>query len=94
MEKGTVVDGTPCGVSGVCVAGTCIVSLLTTINVMLYAVHALQPVGCDRVLGSDKRIDNCGQCGATEGVCLHVPCNIEKADKRENGMYVAMYVCM
>ena len=35
MEKGTVVDGTSCGVSGICVAGTCIVSLLASISVML-----------------------------------------------------------
>ena len=47
----------------------------------------LQPVGCDGVLGSDKRIDKCGRCDATEGVCLHVPCNI---DKQENGLYVAV----
>ena len=50
-------------------------------------MHALQPVGCDGVLGSYKRIDNCGRCGA-EGVCLRVPCNIEKvADEQENGTY-------
>ena len=54
----------------------------------IYALHVLQPVGCDGVLGSDKRIDNCGRCGATEGVCLCVPCNIEKvADEQENGTY-------
>ena len=35
IEKGTVVDGTSCGVSGICVAGTCIVSLLASISVML-----------------------------------------------------------
>ena len=28
VEKGTAMDGTPCGMSGVCVAGMCIVSLL------------------------------------------------------------------
>ena len=28
VEKGTAVDGTSCGVSGICVAGTCIVSFL------------------------------------------------------------------
>ena len=51
-------------------------------------MHALQPVGCDGVLGSDKRINNCGRCDATEGVCLRVPCNIEKvADEQENGTY-------
>ena len=43
-------------------------------------------MGCDGVLGSDNRIDNCGRCGATEGVCLHVPCNIEKEDKKQNGI--------
>ena len=35
VEKGTVIDGTPCGVSGVCVAGTCIVSSLATLSVIL-----------------------------------------------------------
>ena len=45
-------------------------------------------MGCDGVLGSDKRNDNCGRCDATEGVCLHVPCNIkEVVNEQENGMY-------
>ena len=39
VEKGTVVDGTPCGVSGICVAETCIVSSLATISVMLCHVY-------------------------------------------------------
>ena len=42
-------------------------------------------MGCDGVLGSDKRIDNCGRCDATAGICLHVPCNI---DKKQNGIYM------
>ena len=35
VERGTAVDGTSCGVSGVCVAGTCIVSSLASVSVML-----------------------------------------------------------
>ena len=88
VEKGTVLDGTPCGVSGVCIAGTCIVSFLasTSLNFMHYIL--LKPMGCDGLLGSDKRMDKCGQCGSTEGVCLHVPCNIKKKkiDEQESGM--------
>ena len=63
---------------------------IAILRVICYAVHAVQPVGCDGVLGSDKRIDNCGRCDATEGICLHVPCNIEKVDEPENGTYVAI----
>ena len=68
MEKGNVVDGTPCGVSGICVAETCIVSSLATVSVRLCRVCTLQLVGCDGVLGSNKRIDKCGRCDATECV--------------------------
>ena len=35
MERGTAVDGTSCGVSDICVAGTCIVRLLASLSVML-----------------------------------------------------------
>ena len=48
----------------------------------------LKPMGCDGLLGSDKRMDKCERCGATEGVCLHVPCNIKEVDEQENGMYI------
>ena len=51
-------------------------------------------MGCDGVLGSDKRIDNCGRCGATEGVCLHAPCNIKKVDKQENGLFILKVVAI
>ena len=35
VERGTAADGTSCGVSGICVAGTCIVSSLASVSVML-----------------------------------------------------------
>lgn len=47
-------------------------------------------MGCDGVPGSNKKIDKCGRCGdvAAEAICLHVPCNIEKAPEQENGIFV------
>jgi len=36
VENGTVVDGTPCGVSSICVDGECLVSFLTSVSSILY----------------------------------------------------------
>lgn len=92
IDRGTVVDGTSCGVSGICVAGTCVVSLFRFSGDLLFMCYTcLQPVGCDGVPGSNKKIDKCGRCGDVdaEAICLHVPCNIdEKAPEQENGIFV------
>ena len=90
VEKGTTVDGTPCGVSGICIEGTCVVSSYFLSFSQSNSLHQmlLQPMGCDGLIGSIRSTDKCGRCGVTEGPCLHVPCNIKKGDGQENGMYV------
>ena len=36
VEKGTAADGTPCGVSGLCVGGTCIVRSLASVGPIIF----------------------------------------------------------
>ena len=89
VEIGTTVDGTLCGVSGICIEGTCVVSSYFLSFSQYNSLHQmlLQPMGCDRQIGSIRSIDKCGRCGVTEGPCLHVPCNIKKAHGQKNSMY-------
>ena len=35
-----------------------------------------QAIGCDGILGSEEKTDDCGRCGSTSGICLQVPCTV------------------
>ena len=67
-----VVDGTKCDryTDDICVYGKCKVRLLNNFNIEnVKSNFRFQKAGCDNVLGSDKKYDNCNVCGGNNSTC-------------------------
>ena len=74
VEKGIVIDGTPCLSDSICVDGMCVVSCFKPVHITSLLHMIFQAVGCNGILGSEEKTDECARCGSTSGICLRVPC--------------------
>lgn len=77
--KEKVLDGTPCSPDSydICVNGKCLVSRVPLLMDSLFTYWLLsssgkQSAGCDRILGSNVTLDQCGVCGGDNSTCRQI----------------------